>query len=59
MENMTHVGLTVRKITEGTGRIGGQAETTDVEEGMGVITEAMGINPISHTPKTDSGAGKP
>ena len=58
MENMRHVGLTGRKITEGTGRIGVQAEITDIGEVIGVITEAMVIHPTSHTPNTYSGAGK-
>ena len=55
---MRHVGLTGRKRTEGTGRIGGLAETTDIREGMGVIAETMGIHPTSHTPNIDRGAGK-
>ena len=37
---------------------GGHVETTDSGEGIGVIAEEMLIHPVSHTPKTDSGAGK-
>ena len=40
----------------GTNRIGGQAETIDSGEETGVVVEAMGIYPTSHTPKTDIGA---
>ena len=37
---------------------GGHVETTDRWEGIGVIAEEMVIHPVSHTPKTDSGAEK-
>ena len=36
----------------GTCRIRRQAETMDREEEMGMVAEAMGIHPTSHTPKT-------
>ena len=39
-------------------KIGGQAERSDSREEMGVITEAMGIDPTQITSKTDSGAGR-
>ena len=42
----------------GTNRIGGQAETIDSGEETGVVVEAMGIYPTSHTSKTDIGADK-
>ena len=32
--------------------------SVDVGEVTGVVAEAMGIHPTSHTPKTDSGADK-
>ena len=38
----------------GTGRIVGQTETMKSGEEMGVVPEAMGIHPTSHTTKTDS-----
>ena len=41
-----------------TKKMGGQAERTDSGEELGVIAEAMGINPTPHSPKTDSGTGR-
>ena len=46
------------KIGADTGIIRGQASTMASGEGMGVIAKEMGIHPSSHTPKTDSSAGK-
>ena len=41
-----------------TGIIKGQAERMDSGYIMGLVAEAMGIHPISYTPKKDSGADK-
>ena len=41
---------------KGTNRTGEQADRVDIREETGVVAEAMGIHPTSHTPKTYSGA---
>ena len=40
----------------GTNRTREQAERVDIREETGVVAEAMGIHPTSHTPKMYSGA---
>ena len=41
-----------------TGRIGVEAERTDIREEMGVIPDAMGIHQTPHTPKKDISVDK-
>ena len=55
-DNISTVGAEAETDTKETrtGIIGGQAETMDIREGMGVVTEAMGLQKTSHTSNTDS-----